>query len=103
MNKDLLRKEMFHIFITMELTLKAVNKLLDNFILPKHEDIMEYEIKPRFDDNIIEIIFWMDGSEQEIEESIVEDTKNILEYLGSSAYKFIYRFTTGGENFYSYE
>ena len=84
----------------METTLKAVDKLIDKFILPMDEDIMEYQITSY--DNIIEITFWMAGTEEEVEEQIVDECHSVLQMLGPTDYRFLFRFTTEGENFYTY-
>ena len=84
----------------METTLKAVDKLIDKFILPMDEDIMEYQITSY--DNIIEITFWMAGTEEEVEEQIVDECHSVLQMLGSIPYRFLFRFTTEGDNFYEY-
>jgi hypothetical protein len=84
----------------METTLKAVDKLIDKFILPMDEDIMEYQITSY--DNIIEITFWMAGTEQEVEEQIVDECHSVLQMLGPTDYRFLFRFTTEGDNFYEY-
>jgi len=84
----------------MEATLKAVDKLIDKFILPMDDDIMEYHITSY--DEFIEITFWMSGSEQEVEEEIVSECKSVLGMLGSIPYKFIFRFTTDGDSYYNY-
>jgi broad specificity phosphatase PhoE len=78
---------------------ETVKRLLDKFILPKYDDIMEYHITPN--DNKIEIIFWMDGTDQETEEEIVSETYTVLSLM-SSEYHFIFKFTTEGEHFYTY-
>jgi len=84
----------------METTLKAVDKLIDKFILPMDEDIMEYQITSY--DDIIEITFWMAGTEQEVEEQIVDECHSVLQMLGPTDYRFLFRFTTEGEHFYEY-
>jgi uncharacterized membrane protein len=84
----------------METTIKTVHKLLDKLILPKYDDIAEYHII--LDDNTIEITFWMDGTEQEVEEEIAEECRSVLSMLGSDDYHFIFKFTTEGEHFYIY-
>jgi hypothetical protein len=84
----------------METTLKAVDKLIDKFILPMDEDIMEYQITSY--DNIIVITFWMEGTEQEVEEQIVDECHSVLQMLGTIPYRFLFRFTTEGEDFYVY-
>ena len=92
------------IFIIMEQELKIVRKLLDNFITPKFEDISDYKLKHRINigGNNIVIEFWMDGSEQEVEEEIVEECYNLLKYYGLPNLRINFKFTTDGENFYEY-
>jgi hypothetical protein len=85
----------------MESTLKILNKLIEKFILPQYDDIYEYHITPRLDNNIIEITFWMDGTDQEIEEEIVDECLNLLSFIPRE-YKVTFRFTTEGDNFYEY-
>ena len=84
----------------METTIKSIHKLLDKLILPKYEDIDEYHII--FNDGDIEITFWMDGTDQETEEEIVDECWSVLGMLGSDDYHFIFKFTTEGEHFYTY-
>ena len=88
----------------MEQELKIVRKLLDNFIIPKFEDIVEYELKHRIDVNgdKIKIEFLMDGTEQKIEEEIVEECYNLLKYYDLPNLRLTFTFTTDGENFYEY-
>jgi hypothetical protein len=88
----------------MEQTLKIVRKLLDNFIIPKFEDIVEYDLKHQKDinGNKVKIDFIMDGTEEEIEEEIVDECYNLLKYYGLPNLKLSFSFTTDGENFYVY-
>ena len=88
----------------MEQTLKILRKLLDNFIVPKFEDISYYKLKERTDigSNRVVIEFWMDGTEQEVEEEIVEESYNLLKYYGLPNLRINFKFTTDGENFYEY-
>jgi hypothetical protein len=92
------------VFIIMEQELKIVRKLLDNFIMPKFEDIFKYELKHRKDINgdKVQIEFLMDGTEQDIEEEIVEECYNLLKYYDLPNLRLSLRFTTDGENFYDY-
>jgi mevalonate pyrophosphate decarboxylase len=85
----------------MESTLKILNKLIEKFILPQYDDIYEYHITPRLDNNIIEITFWMDGTDQEIEEEIVDECLSVFSFIPRE-YKVTFRFTTEGDNFYEY-
>ena len=84
----------------MEPILKIVDKLIDKFVLPMDDDIMEYHITSY--DDTIEITFWMAGTESEVEEAIVEECWTVLSTLGSIPYRFLFRFTTEGDNFYEY-
>jgi hypothetical protein len=84
----------------MDITLKTVDKLIDEFILPMDDDIMEYHITSY--DNTIEITFWMAGTESEVEEAIVEECWSVLSMLGPRDYRFVFRFTTEGDNYYTY-
>jgi hypothetical protein len=84
----------------MEKTIKTISKLLDKLLLPQYDDIVEYQIIPN--DDKIEIIFWMDGTDQEIEEEIVDECHSILRMIGPTQYRFLFKFTTEGENFYTY-
>ena len=84
----------------MDSRLKMVDKLLDRYIVPKYEDIGEYTL--RYDDGDIEITFWMDGTEQELEEDIVDACNIILKIVRPKNNHFIYKFTTEGEHFYTY-
>ena len=86
----------------MESILKITRKLLDTFILPKYDDIDEYHITFSSTQKLIEITFWMDGTEQEIEEEIVEDCHTFLDMVKPENQKIIYRFTTECDNFYTY-
>ena len=92
------------VFITMEQTLKILKKLLDNFIIPKFEDIVEYGLKHQKDINgdKVKIDFIMDGTEEEIEEEIVYECYNLLKYYDLPNLKLSITFTTDGENFYVY-
>ena len=84
----------------MEAILKIVDKLIDKYVLPMDDDIMEYHITSY--DNIIEITFWMAGTEEEVEEQIVDECHSVLNILGSIPYRFLFRFTTDGDDFYEY-
>jgi hypothetical protein len=44
----------------------------------------------------------MAGTESEVEEEIVEECWTVLSTLGSIPYRFLFRFTTEGDNFYEY-
>lgn len=85
----------------MDSRLRMVGKLLDKYIISEYDDIMEYTL--RYDDGNIEIVFWMDGTEQEIEEDIVTDCHSVLTIVKPKNNYFIFKFTTEGEHFYTYQ
>ena len=84
----------------MEKTIKTISKLLDKLLLPEYDDIVEYHITSY--DEFIEITFWMDGTDQEIEEEIVDECRSILRMIGPTQYRFLFKFTTEGDNYYTY-
>lgn len=86
----------------MEQTFKIMRKLLDNFILPKFGEIMSYDFIETDNDEKLIIEFWMDGTEQELEEEIVDEFHNLQKYYGLSNLRVKFKFTTDGENFYEY-
>ena len=65
---------------------KMLQKFLDHFILPKYEDILSYEIgllEYKFHDKFIfDIRFFMDGTEQSVEDEISDDISHGLKVLG---------------------
>ena len=79
----------------------VLEKILSNFILPKFEDIMNYEVS-QHDDNVLDVLFWMDGTDEEIEQDIVSECQNVLRYYDLPDIKIRYRFTVDGENYYDY-
>jgi hypothetical protein len=86
----------------MDSRLKMVGKLLDRYIISKYDDIMEYTLRYDEDGNI-EIVFWMDGTEQEVEEEIVDECYIVLTIVKPKNNYFIFKFTTEGEHFYTYK
>ena len=86
----------------MEQTINTLTKLLDNFILPKFEEIMEYKLIPSHNGSYLRVEFWMDGTEPDIEEEIVDTIEGFLKYFNLGDARFEYGFTTGGEHFYDY-
>ena len=75
--------------------------MLDNFILPEYDDIISYDLSFG-DDEYLDILFWMDGTDEELEIDIMNSCQNILRYYSLSDVKVRYRFTVDGDNFYSY-
>jgi len=84
----------------MKTIIKTISKLLDKLLLPQYDDIVEYQIIPN--EEKIEIIFWMGGTDQDTEEEIVYEIQSILKMIGPIEYWIVYKFTTDGEHFYSY-
>ena len=80
--------------------LNIIKKLLDNFIVPKFEDIINYEVS--LNDNGLVVLFFMDGTDEEIEQEIVYECQNILKYYSLPDIKIRYRFTVDGEDYYDY-
>jgi hypothetical protein len=69
------------------------SKYIRKIILPKYEDIIDFEIviKDDFGDKLfVDFIFQMDGTEYEIEEAIIEYIHNMIDLFGM--YKINYGF-----------
>jgi len=81
---------------------KVLEKMLDNFITPKFEDIIKYDLSLT-DENVFDILFWMDGTDEEIEIDIMTECEKILKYFGSPNIKMSCRFTVDGESYYYYQ
>jgi hypothetical protein len=80
---------------------KVLEKILSNFIIPKFEDIISYEVS-QHDENIFDVLFFMDGTEEDIEQDIVSECQNVLRYYDLPDLKIRYRFTVDGESSYDY-
>lgn len=78
----------------------VLKKLLDNFIVPRFDDIIRYGLS--FDENKLDILFLMEGTDEEEENEIVQECKNLLKYYTISDIEIRYRFTTDGIYFYDY-
>jgi hypothetical protein len=73
------------------------SKYIRKIILPKYEDIMDFEIiiKDGFGDKLfVDFIFEMDGTEYEIEQEIIEDTRNMIDLFGMDKIKYGFKFDT---------
>jgi hypothetical protein len=81
---------------------KVLEKMLDNFIIPKFEDIIKYDLS-LIDENVFDILFWMDGTDEEIEIDIMSECEKILKYLGVRNITMSCRFTVDGESYYYYQ
>ena len=53
-------------------------------------------------DKVLDVLFWMDGTDGEIEQDIVSECQNVLRYYDLPDIKIRYRFTVYGESFYDY-
>jgi hypothetical protein len=73
------------------------SKYIRKVILPKYEDIMDFEIiiKDDFGDKLfVDFIFEMDGTEYEIEQEIIEDTHNMIDLFGMDKINYGFKFDT---------
>lgn len=78
--------------------IKQFSKYIDRIILPKYPEIIDYEIEVRnndITDNIlVNFIFYMDGSEYDIEEEIVEKCSDMMNVFGLSNINYGFSFET---------
>ena len=78
--------------------IKQFSKYIDRIILPKYPEIIDYEIEIRnndITDNIlVNFIFYMDGSEYDIEEEIVEKCSDMMNVFGLSNINYGFSFET---------
>lgn len=78
--------------------IKQFSKYIDRIILPKYPEIIDYEIEVRnndITDNIlVNFIFYMDGSEYDIEEEIVEKCSDMMKVFGLSNINYGFSFET---------
>jgi len=73
------------------------SKYIRKIILPKYEDIMDFEIiiKDDFGDKLfVDFIFQMDGTEYEIEESIIENIHNMIDLFSMDKINYGFKFDT---------
>lgn len=73
------------------------SKYIRKIILPKYEDIMDFEIiiKDDFGDKLfVDFIFQMEGTEYEIEESIIENIHNMIDLFGTDKINYGFKFDT---------
>ena len=73
------------------------SKYIRKIILPKYEDIIDFEIiiKDDFGDKLfVDFIFQMDGTEYEIEESIIENIHNMIDLFGMDKINYGFKFNT---------
>ena len=68
--------------------IKQFSKYIDRIILPKYPEIINYEIEVSnyhiTDYIFVNFIFYMDGSEYDIEEEIVEKCSDMMNVFGLS-------------------
>jgi hypothetical protein len=73
------------------------SKYIRKIILPKYEDIIDFEIiiKDDFGDKLfVDFIFQMDGTEYEIEEAIIENIHNMIDLFGTDKINYGFKFDT---------
>jgi hypothetical protein len=74
------------------------SKYIRKIILPKYEDIMDFEIEiSRSQDKKklnIKFIFEMDGTEHEIEQKIIENVHNMVDLFGMEYITYWFKFDT---------
>ena len=73
------------------------SKYIRKIILPKYEDIIDFEIviKDDFGDKLfVDFIFQMDGTEYEIEEVIIEYIHNMIDLFGMYKINYGFKFDT---------
>jgi hypothetical protein len=73
------------------------SKYIRKIILPKYEDIIDFEIiiKDDFGDKLfVDFIFQMDGTEYEIEEAIIEYIHNMIDLFGMYKINYGFKFDT---------
>lgn len=78
--------------------IKQFSKYIDRIILPKYPEIIDYEIEVSnyhiTDDISVNFIFYMDGSEYDIEEEIVEKCSDMMNVFGLSNINYGFSFET---------
>lgn len=78
--------------------IKQFSKYIDRIILPKYPEIIDYEIEVsnyHITDYIsVNFIFYMDGSEYDIEEEIVEKCSDMMNVFGLSNINYGFSFET---------
>jgi len=73
------------------------SKYIRKIILPKYEDIIDFEIiiKDDFGDKLfVDFIFQMDGTEYEIEQEIIEDFHTMIDLFGMDKINYGFKFDT---------
>lgn len=78
--------------------IKQFSKYIDRIILPKYPEIINYEIEVSnyhiTDYIFVNFIFYMDGSEYDIEEEIVEKCSDMMNVFGLSNINYGFSFET---------
>jgi hypothetical protein len=73
------------------------SKYIIKIILPKYEDIIDFEIiiKDDFGDKLfVDFILQMDGTEYEIEQEIIEDFHTMIDLFGMDKINYGFKFDT---------
>ena len=81
-----------------DIIIKQFSKYIDRIILPKYPEIINYEIEVSnyhiTDYIFVNFIFYMDGSEYDIEEEIVEKCSDMMNVFGLSNINYGFSFET---------
>ena len=84
--------------LSNNIIIKQFSKYIDRIILPKYAEIIDYEIEVRnnhiTDKILVDFIFFMDGTEYDIEEEIVEKCLNMMDVFGISNINYGFSFET---------
>lgn len=79
-----------------DIIIKQFSKYIDRIILPKYPEIIDYEIEvrnyPITDYISVNFIFYMDGSEYDIEQEIVDKCLDMMEVFGMSNINYGFSF-----------
>ena len=84
--------------LSNDIIIKQFSKYIDRIILPKYADIIDYEIEVRnnhiTDKILVDFIFYMDGTEYDIEQEIVKNCLNMMDVFGISNINYGFSFET---------
>lgn len=72
--------------------IKQFSKYIDRIILPKYPEIIKYDIE--VNKFLVNFIFYMDGTEYDIEEQIVEKCLDMMDIFGVSNINYGFSFET---------
>lgn len=84
--------------LSNNIIIKQFSKYIDRIILPKYAEIIDYEIEVRNNDItdkiLVDFIFYMDGTEYDIEQEIVEKCLDMMDVFGISNINYGFSFET---------